>query len=132
MNFYSELTVRIGDINYGQHLAHDRLITLLHQARLDLFQQISASCNEMSFFGVGLIMRRLEIDYLGEAFLNDVLRIEMRLDAIKKARFDVLYQVFKAEQFIATARTQMVAFDYATRRVQALPPAFFTYLSSQS
>ena len=28
----TRLTVRIGDINYGGHLGHDRLITLLHQA----------------------------------------------------------------------------------------------------
>ena len=33
--FISTQTVRIADINYGNHLGHDRLVSLLHQARVE-------------------------------------------------------------------------------------------------
>ena len=35
--FTHELSVRITDLNYGNHLAHDSLISLLHEARAPFF-----------------------------------------------------------------------------------------------
>ncbi|MEC9409439.1 MAG: hypothetical protein VYD52_03175, partial [Pseudomonadota bacterium] len=32
--FSTHLTVRVSDINYGNHLGNDRMISLLHEARL--------------------------------------------------------------------------------------------------
>lgn len=120
--FCTEIAVRIGEINYGQHLGHDRLITLLHQARLDFLHHLGGS--ELSLFGVGLIMRRLEVDYLGEAFLNDLLRIEITAFDLKQSAFALRYAVFVADKRIATAQTQMVGFDYGSRKIQRLPEAF--------
>lgn len=121
--FISKQTVRIGEINYGGHLGHDSLLTLLHQARLEFLAHLGAS--EIHFFGAGLIMRQLQVDYLGEAFLNDELSIEIRLKACAKVRFTLDYQVFCKEQCIAKATTQMVAFDYQARKVVAIDPQFY-------
>ncbi|MCB1322155.1 MAG: thioesterase, partial [Leptospiraceae bacterium] len=37
-HFSTVLRVRIPDINFAGHLAHDRVVSLLHEARARLFQ----------------------------------------------------------------------------------------------
>ena len=118
----TRLTVRIGDINYGGHLGHDRLITLLHQARLDWLHALGAE--EHHCFGAGLIMRRLVCDYRAEAFLGDALDITMHADELRRTAFTLHYRVCRGETLIATVSTEMVAFDYQARKIIALPPAF--------
>jgi len=118
----TRLTVRIGDINYGNHLGHDRLITLLHQARLDWLHALGAE--ENNCFGAGLIMRRLVCDYRAEAFLGDALDITMHADELRRTAFTLHYRVCRGETLIAEASTEMVAFDYQARKIIALPPAF--------
>ncbi|WP_298644505.1 thioesterase family protein [uncultured Cardiobacterium sp.] len=121
-DYTGRLTVRIGDINYGGHLGHDRLITLLHQARLDLLHALGAT--ETDCFGAGLIMRKLACDYRGEAFLDDVLDIAMRVDALRPTAFTLQYRVSCGARVIAGAESEMVAYDYARHKIIALPPAF--------
>ncbi|ABQ13506.1 acyl-CoA thioesterase [Dichelobacter nodosus] len=115
----TQLTVRISDINYGGHLAHDRLVSLLHQARCDFLAHFSAS--EANFFGTGLIMRTLHVDYLAEAFYGDNLLITMHVTESGHTWFILEYHVQVDDKTIATAQTKMVAFDYHKRRVAALP-----------
>ena len=76
--FSANYTVRVSDLNYGNHLGNDRLLSILHQARIDF---ISHLCNgsELDFFGVSLIMADVVINYQNEAFLNDLLTIDMAL-----------------------------------------------------
>ena len=118
----TRLTVRIGDINYGNHLGHDRLITLLHQARLDWLHALGTE--ENNCFGAGLIMRRLVCDYRAEAFLGDALDITIHASDLRRTAFTLHYRVCRGETLIATASTEMVAFDYQARKIIALPPAF--------
>ena len=118
----TRLTVRIGDINYGGHLGHDRLITLLHQARLDWLHALGAE--ETNCFGAGLIMRRLTCDYRAEAFLVDALDIAMQAGDLRRTAFTLHYRVCRGETLIAEAATEMVAFDYHAHKIIALPPAF--------
>lgn len=123
----SLLDVRVGDLNYGGHLGHDRLITLLHQARCDFLTTFNAS--ETDCFGVGLIMRRITVDYLAEVFLGDSLKIIMCITGIKGTRFILNYRVLCKDKVVATAETVMVAFDYVKHQVVALPSELITILS---
>ncbi|PIE80814.1 MAG: thioesterase [Cardiobacteriales bacterium] len=116
---YTTLVVRIDDINYGGHLGHDHLVTILHQARLDFFAQLGGS--ELDLYGTGLIMRQLQVDYLAEAFLGDRLTIWMRIVRVKAARFTIEYLIKRDETVIAKAMTLMVSFDYQARKVIAIP-----------
>lgn len=126
MSFTTELPVRIGDINYGQHLGHDRLITLLHEARLAYFAHLGVISE------TGLIMKALQIDYLGEAFWGDVLTVRLTIKDLKKVQFSMDYEVYCGHKPIATATTKMVSFDYQNRKVQALPEAFIRAVSDEA
>lgn len=114
-----ELVVRVGDVNYGQHLGHDALVSLLHEARVRAFRQLGGG--EQDLYGVGLIVRRLEVVYLAEAFLGEVLSVELAVSGVKGAQFSLNYQVRCAGRLVAQAQTLMVGFDYQARRIRALP-----------
>lgn len=120
--FVSTQNVRIADINYGNHLGHDRLVSLLHQARVEALAAIGAS--ELDFFGTALILARLEVQYRAQAFLHDVLRIAVWTGGAKRSRFSLYYKVMRDDVVIAEAMTVMVCFDYGAQRTTALPDAF--------
>lgn len=122
MTFTTALEVRIGDINYGQHLAHDRLIGLLHEARLRFLASLGAS--EQDFFTLGLIMKNLQVSYKNEAFYGERLDFHITIGRLAPVRFTLNYDVYCRERPIASASTEMVAFDYQRRKVQPLPAAF--------
>ena len=39
-HFSTELSVRIGDVNQANHLGHDRMITMIHEARIQFFKAL--------------------------------------------------------------------------------------------
>lgn len=120
--FVANIDVRIADINYGNHLGHDRLISLLHQARIEALAAIGAS--ELDFFGTALILVRLEVDYRAQAFLHDRLSIAVWPGEMRRSRFSLYYRVQRGETLIAEAQTVMACFDYQAQRTTALPAVF--------
>ncbi len=123
--FYTELTVRIDDINYGHHLGHDSLVSLLHEARLRFLRHhgfSEADCGD----GSGIVLASLEVAYQAEAFLGDTLVIAVGVDSLGRSGADLLYAVHRESdrQPIARARTGIVFFDYQTRRPRRVPQAF--------
>jgi 4-hydroxybenzoyl-CoA thioesterase len=52
--FITELEIRITDINYGGHLGNDRLLSLVHEARVQWLA--SHDWTELDVDGIGLIM----------------------------------------------------------------------------
>jgi acyl-CoA thioester hydrolase len=120
--FAVEIPVRITDLNYGAHLGNDALLSILHEARV----QFLASLGTTEFDGAsqqGFIMVDVAIEYKGEAFHGDVLRIELAANDPNKYGFDIVYHVKnQAGKEIARAKTGLLCFDYNTRKLRALPP----------
>lgn len=126
--FQVSLDVRIQNINYGQHLGHDALISLLHEARLQLLSAHQYS--ELNVEGKGMLVTNLYINYLQEAFYGDRLQIEIGVRSMTHATLDLLYAVYntKTHNKIARAETTMAFFDPARRKVCKIPQAFLEKL----
>ena len=73
--FKTEIDIRISDINYGNHMGNDSLLSIMHEARIRFFKNYNA--NELDVFGVSMIMSDAASQYKSEAFHEDVLQIEM-------------------------------------------------------
>lgn len=119
--FDCALNVRVTDLNYGGHLAHDRLLSLLHEARVAFLA--SRGWSEPDCGGVALILGDAVIVYQGEAFAGDLLKIQVGVAETGRAGFRLAYRVTRAGAPIALAETGLVGFDYAARRVAPLPEA---------
>ncbi len=119
--FAAEITVRTTDLNYGGHLGNDRLLALLHEARVAFLAR--HGWTELDCGGVGLIMNEAALRFEREAFAGDVLSIAVGATELGRAGFRLSYRATRAADgaLIALAETGMVAYDYGTRRVTALP-----------
>ncbi len=128
--FCVQLRVRIGDINYGGHLGHDRLLSLLHEARMAFFRRWGYE--ESDVCGAGTVIADLAVQYLGEAFAGNELDITMTVGEISRKGFDLYYGVVRGvdAQWIARAKTALVFFDYADHKAVTIPPDFLACLKA--
>lgn len=126
-----ELTIRVTDINYGNHLANDALLGLLHEARLNWFRSLGYQ-DERDLGGAGIILADAAIVFQSEAFLGETLEIELRASDISRIAFDLYYVVVakKDRRPVAIAKTAIVFFDYSTRKTAPIPADFRVILEN--
>ena len=118
--FQTQLPVRITDLNYGNHMGNDALLSVLHEARVQLLQHFGYT--ELSIGGASLIMADVAIEYKGEGFYGDVLTINMAFNDISKYGFDITYHVLNQNnKEVARAKTGMLCFNYELRKLMTLP-----------
>lgn len=119
------IPVRITDINYGNHLGNDAMVSIIHEARVQFLQQHGFT--EINAGGTGLIMNDLAVSFKNESFYGDELEVEIYSDEISKVSFQLIYHIDTRREgkdiTIAVARTTMVCFNYDTRKVSSLPDA---------
>ena len=122
-SFTCELTVRTTDLNYGGHLGNDRLLSLVHEARVAFLAAHELS--ELGFGGVSLIMGDTAEVYQAEAYAGAELTFEVAAGEPSRSGFRIFYRVTRKEdgQTIALVENGMACFDYQVRRVAPLPPA---------
>jgi acyl-CoA thioester hydrolase len=127
--FAVEIPVRITDLNYGAHLGNDALLSILHEARVQFLAGLGAAEFDPAS-QLGFIMVDVAIEYKAEAFHGDVLHIALAANDQNKYGFDIVYHVKnQVGKEIARAKTGMLCFDYATRKLRALPPELAAHLS---
>ncbi len=121
--FAVEIAVRTTDLNYGGHLGNDRLLSLVHEARVAFLADHGWS--ELDCGGASLIMGDTAIVYQAEAFAGDVLRFEVAACEPGRAGFRLAYRVTRPAdgKAVALVENGMVTFDYEARRIVPLPPA---------
>jgi 4-hydroxybenzoyl-CoA thioesterase len=126
--FETVLDVRIGDINYGNHMANDAILRFAHEARLRFFK--SYGYTELDVEGLGIIMADAAICYKAEAFHGAALRIRIGVNEISRHGFDMIYQASNDNdgREVARLKTGIVFFDYATRKIALTPERFLTRL----
>ena len=116
--FTAIIPVRISDINYGNHLGNDALLSIIHEARMQLLAQWGYT--ELQAGGNSLIMRDVMIAYRGEAFYGEVLEVKIYAEEFTERSVDLLYHITTAREGlvkeIAHAKTGMVWFDYEGRK----------------
>lgn len=120
LHFETRIPIRITDLNYGGHLGNDALLSILHEARLQLLKHFGY--DELQLGGASLIMADVAISYKGEGFYGDTLYIRMAFDELNKYGFDITYHVLNQEgREVARAKTGMLCFNYQERKLMPLP-----------
>jgi YbgC/YbaW family acyl-CoA thioester hydrolase len=121
--FSTIVRIRITDLNLGGHVGNDTFLALLHEARHEFLKQ--HGYGETSFEDAGLIMLDAAIEYKKELVQGDEVRISVAADGFDKFGFDLFY---KMEVVTATgnilagkAKTGMLCFDYANKKITQLP-----------
>ena len=111
-------------MNYGGHLGNDAVLSLVHEARVRLFAR--HGWTELDVGGPGIIMVDAAIVYRAEGVWGMTLRVEVAVADLRTRGCDLLYRLSDAatDKEIARAKTGIVFFDYAARRVVHVPEGF--------
>jgi acyl-CoA thioester hydrolase len=122
--FSTNLQVRIYDLNYGNHLGNDSLISLIHEARVRFFK--SYNFKELDIGGIGILITNLAVNYKAEAFYGDEIIVDIGISDISKTSVEFLYalKLQNTGNEIAKAITIATFFDYKISKVVKVPQAF--------
>lgn len=123
-SFSTDVRVRISDINYGNHLGNDALLSLVHEARLQFLQ--SRGFSEVDIDGCGLILTDAVIVYKSQGFHGNLLSIFADVGDFNKYGCDFFYKVVQKNggKEVARAKTGIVFFDYNRQKMVPVPAAF--------
>ncbi len=110
--------------NIGNHLAHDSVISLLHEARAQFFEANNMS--ELDVEGYGIIMADIGVNYKAEAYFGQMLAVEITLGDFSSKGCDMYYRMSCKETgtVVAIAKTGLVFFDYEAKKPVAVPQSF--------
>ncbi len=130
VDFVTDHTVVVGDINAADHLGVDRLFAIVFEAQLRFVSSLGYP-NPRTIDGVGYIMADTESVYRAESKRGDVLQIEVSVDNLHSKGFELLYRVYNKTRSLEAAliKTGMLGFDYDKGCVAALPDSFFRRFS---
>jgi acyl-CoA thioester hydrolase len=122
-SFSCKIAVRITDINYGGHVGNDGFLAIVHEARMQFLKNLDYT--EMNFGGAGMIMTDAAIEFKGELFYGDTVIVSVGIADISGIGFDLVYKLEKETAttpvVVAFVKTGMVCYDYAKKKVVAIP-----------
>ena len=117
--FVARCAMRWSDMDAYGHVNNTAYLAYLEQARVSMFFDRYDS----SFSG-GTVVAHHEITYLRPVVYHpEPLRLELWVEKIRAASFDVRYDVFDGEVLAAKAVTTLVTFDFSTDRPRRLTPS---------
>lgn len=124
--FATELEVRVSDLNYGNHLGNDGVLTLVHEARRRYLRSLGE--DEIGAEGTGFVIADAALIYRAQAFYGDRLKVEVTAAEFQSRSCTFFYRVSKDGVTVAEARTGVVCFDFKTQKAMAMPAALLRKL----
>lgn len=121
--FTTSFAVRVTDLNYGNHVGNDKVLSYLHEARVQYLQSLGYT--EFNLEGVSLIMADAALVFKDEMYYGEELLISIQPMEFSRVGFDLLYKIEKKTEqkpvVTAVAKTLMICFDYDSKKVVHLP-----------
>jgi acyl-CoA thioester hydrolase len=114
------LVVRFRDCDAMGHVNHAVYFTYLEQCRLTFWRELTGTPSPYT----RVIVARAECDYRSPAHFGDELDVRLTVGDIGRSSFTLLYDIVHAEteRAVASGKTVMVSYDYASSRPLPLPP----------
>lgn len=127
--FSTQIPVRITDLNYGNHLGNDALLSIIHEARVRFLSTYGYS--EANIEGVGIMMADVVIIYKSQGFYGDSLTIQIGIEDLSRKSCDFYYLMTNQnEKVVALCKTAIVFYDYQLQKPAAIPSAFLAKIQT--
>jgi acyl-CoA thioester hydrolase len=120
--FTIPVTVRVAEINYGNHVGYQHFLSYFQESRIAYLRQLGFS--ERDIGGYGMIVSEVTCRYRRELFLGDLIDVGCRIPEMKSKAFIMEYRIEKMNTTCATGATTNLCFDYAAKKVVPLPGEF--------
>ena len=119
--FQTELSIRVNDLNYGNHMANQQFLAFAQEARVAFFGEFGYT--ELDFGGVSLIQADAAITFKGEGHLGDKVQIELTAEQSGNSSFNIFYKFTNLTKGkpMAEIRTALICFDYEIGKPVGIP-----------
>ena len=121
--FVLPYVVRIADINYGGHVSNAAVLSFFQDARIGYLDRVGGF-TELDIGGCGIILPEAQLRYLAEMFHGDQLEIGAKVGEIRNSAFVMHYRIERKGRPTAEGTTNLVAFNYQSRKPCRLPAPF--------
>jgi len=123
-HFSTELHVRIGDINFFNHVGSEEMSFLMSEARSQFLRHYDY--HEKDVEGCSIIMADGAVIYTSEANYGDILTIDVAVSDYSKYGCDFVYRVTNKTtgKEVCKAKNGFVFADYETRKLIEVPEKF--------
>lgn len=118
-SFSTTIAIRISDINYGNHVGNDAVLSLIHEARVQFLA--SNGFTELQCGSVGLIMSDAGIEFKKEIFYGDVVTAHITATNFSSIGFDLYYKLETNGKAAVLAKTGMICYDYEKKKIAQVP-----------
>ncbi len=129
--FTTELPVLIGQVNSGNHLGNDALVSVMNEARVRFTRQQGFLENDVAR-GLTMVNADLAVVYQSEAHYGEVLVVSIAAVNFHRCGYDFVYRLTdKASgRAIAQGKTAHILIDAEARKPISEPPGYFDPLRS--
>jgi acyl-CoA thioester hydrolase len=120
--YYRSISVRYGDLDPQGHVNNACYLTYLEQARIGYVQELDL-WDGKCFQDVGIIIARVEIDYLTPILMENQLQVGATVSHLGSKSFDMMYSLEDPEskEVFAKAKTVLVSYDYISQSPREIP-----------
>jgi len=122
IHYNTKMNIIMDFINYGNHLANDKILTICNEARNQFYKSINQT--ELNCFGYGNIITDAQTQYVNEGKYGDLINIDLTFDLHSDIAYHIYYHIYTTQKTIAKVKTGMLFYDYKSKRVKKIPEAF--------
>lgn len=121
-SYYHPITVRYRDLDPQGHVNNAVYLTYIESARLGYYQATGIWQQESGAL-TGMVVARIEIDYLSSVTLGQAMRVGIRLVGIgnKSLTLDFQIETMPDKTVIARGKSVMVAYDNSVEKSIPFP-----------
>lgn len=123
MRHQTPIEIRFNDIDVMGHVNNAVYLTYFEQARMKFFEDSIGS--KWNWKEAGILIGRVEIDYLSPVQLHDKVVIETYCNKIGNKSFELSYEIFKGngEGRVCCVKSKsiLVCFDYKKQQTIPVP-----------
>ncbi|MCP4176752.1 MAG: thioesterase [bacterium] len=129
--FSTQMDVRVNEVNYGNHLGNDSILSMTQESRIRFFRKLGFE-SEILIAPIGIILADAAIEFKAEAMWGDKLSIDIGLNNITKLSLDMYHKFVnaKTEKLVAKVKIGMVFFDFGKRKIARRPDYFMERYNS--
>ncbi len=132
-HFSTELDIRVGDLNYGAHMANDSIASYANEVRVQLVRAMGFE-SELNIEGKSLIMADAATIFKNEGFHGDRIRVDVAVVEMGRSGFELIF-VFEnltKQNRLAISKAGMLFFDYINRKPTSIPDSFRAWIEEKS
>ncbi len=130
-----DIRVYYEDTDAGGIVYHSQYLNFAERARTEFLRNIGFQCSDIhDRLGLLFVVRKIEIDYIKTAYLDDLLHIETTVFETKNSSFIMHQRAVRGDEVVADMKVIIVCVDTKHYKPARLPKnikdAFQSYLET--